>query len=51
MVSSGYGEVVTEELLGVSWMRDERVSVKKKVSVDERGFFWWWEGWMESELK
>ena len=45
--------MVTEELLGVSWMRDERVSVKKKkrVSVDKRGFFWWWEGWMESELK
>ena len=44
--------MVTEELLGVSWMRDERVSVKKKrVSVDKRGFFWWWEGWMESGLR
>ena len=37
---SGYGGTV-----GVSWMRDERVS------VDKRGFLWGWEGWMESELR
>ena len=28
----------------MSWTRDE------KVSVDERGFLWWWEGRVESEL-
>ena len=37
---SGYGGTV-----GVSWMRDETVS------VDKRGFLWWWEGWMESWLR
>ena len=37
---SGYGGTV-----GVSWTRDERVS------VDKTGFFWWWEGQMESELR
>ena len=37
---SGYGGTV-----GVSWTRDE------KVSVDERGFLWWWEGQVESELR
>ena len=36
---SGYGETV-----GVSWTRDE------KVSVDKRGFLWWREGRVESEL-
>ena len=37
---SGYGGTV-----GVSWMRDETVS------VDKRGFLWWWEGLEESELR
>ena len=37
---SGYGGTV-----GVSWIRDE------KVSVDKRGFLWWWEGRVESELR
>ena len=36
---SGYGGTVR-----MSWMRDE------KVSVDKRGFLWWWEGRVESEL-
>ena len=40
MWGSGYGGTV-----GVSWMRDE------KVSVDKRGFLWWWEGLEESELR
>ena len=31
--------------VGVSWIRDE------KVSVDKRGFLWWWEGRVESELR
>ena len=39
-MGSGYGGTV-----GASWTRDE------SVSVDKRGFLWWWEGRMESGLR